>query len=561
MATPDSVIYGMDSYIIVDGVKTILGSSEKEVVLAHDLDTQSNIRKAIDEIENGVLTARDDATTIGGQKLLDMVSEKAMEKEPKKRYRKGAQSVNVDTVIGRLSINIPNSTIQNLNLGTRAILFSTAFMLCILYGVITQSYRSLADSLNRCFNRDGDSEIKFRTLDTFVNNFGTGVIDDMTDQAYLILASNGFDAKAPTAPGEKHKYAIPTTDIPKEFYYSIKKPTEQDLKKLHDGKVAYNCGIVSKTILKLEEKYENWKTDPEEEKKYKAEFLEKVSPLLIKDATDKELDWTKLIELPYEKVTKITVDGVLALQQNHIRRKKNGGKGQKDGKFLEDHVAVVEADDIKKTFVAPDLAQLFNIVLAFLIVNGLLTDHRLVFFADGANNIRSAIDQVFSFREDRLLFLDWYHLTEKICKQISSGIKGNKSEKRSIRAALKALLWYGYIDKALAYLDQIDPSKIKKQDELDALKGYLEKNSAYIPSYAFRKAMRYRNSSNRVEQANYALVARRQKNSVMSWSRRGSLALAAVTMLVRNGDLETYIETGHVPLKVPPKTDSEKAAA
>ena len=560
MDTPDSVIYGMDSYVIIDGVKTILGSSEKEVDLTHDLDTQPNIRKAVDEIENAVVAVRDETTTIGGQKLLDMVSEKAMENEPKKRYRKGAQSVAVDTVIGRLEINIPNSTVQKLNLGTRAILYSTAFMLCILYGVISQSYRTLADNLNRCFNRDGGSRIKYRTLDTLVTNFGSGVIDDMTAQAYLVLASNGFDAKAPTTPEEKHQYATPTTAIPKEFYYRTKKPTKEDIKQLHDSKVAYNCGIVSKTIQNLEKKYENWKTDPEEEKKYKAEFLEKISPLIIRDATDKELDWTTLIELPYEKVTKITIDGVLTLQQNQKRRKKNGGNGEKDGKFLENHVAVVEADGIKRTLVAPDLAQLFNIVLAYLIVNGLLTNHRLVFFADGAKEIRNAIDQVFSFRDDRLLFLDWYHLTAKIYKQISSGIKGKKSEKRSMRAALKALLWGGYIDEALAYLDQIDSGKIKDQKELDVLKGYLKKNRPYIPSYAFRKALGYRNSSNRVEQANYALVARRQKNSVMSWSRHGSTSLAAVTMLVRNGDLETYLETGHVPLKVYPAKDSEEAA-
>lgn len=560
MDIPDSVIYGMESYVIIDGVKTTIATSQKEVVLDRDLDTIANIRKAVDGVENVVVSVRDEVTTAGGQNLLDMLSEKATEDDPKKPHRKGTQAVDVDTLIGRLKINIPQRTVQELKLGTRAILYSTALMLCILYGVVTQSYRSLANNLNRCFGRVGDNEIKFRTLDTFVTNIGSDVIDDMTAHSYLVLAANGFDAQPPADPGADHQLAIPTDDIPKEFYYSIRKPTEKEIKDLHDKKVIYNCGIVSKIILNLEEKYENWKTDPEEQKKYKAEFMEKVSPLIIRDATDKELDWTKLVELPYEKVVKTTIDGVLSLQQNQHRKKKNGAEAKKDGKFLENHVAVVEADGIKKSFVAPDLAQLLNIVLAFMIENDLLANHRLVFFADGAKVIRNAVDQVFSFRDDRLLFLDWYHLTVKIYKQISSAIKGKKEEKRKIRAELKALLWGGYIDKALAYIDSIDSKIIKSRKELNILKKYIENNRAYIPSYAFRRALGYRNSSNRVEQANYALVARRQKNSVMSWSRKGSTSLAAVTMLVRNGDLETYLETGHVPFKVHLEKASEDAA-
>jgi hypothetical protein len=52
------------------------------------------------------------------------------------------------------------------------------------------------------------------------------------------------------------------------------------------------------------------------------------------------------------------------------------------------------------------------------------------------------------------------------------------------------------------------------------------------------------NSSNRGEKANDLVVSARQKHNGMSWSKPGSLALAAVTALVRNGEYKRWFQTG-----------------
>jgi len=51
-----------------------------------------------------------------------------------------------------------------------------------------------------------------------------------------------------------------------------------------------------------------------------------------------------------------------------------------------------------------------------------------------------------------------------------------------------------------------------------------------------------RNSSNRGEKANDLVVSERQKHNGMSWSPDGSVALAAVTALVRNQGQDTWFK-------------------
>ena len=51
-------------------------------------------------------------------------------------------------------------------------------------------------------------------------------------------------------------------------------------------------------------------------------------------------------------------------------------------------------------------------------------------------------------------------------------------------------------------------------------------------------------SSNRVEKANDLLVANRQKHNGMSWSEKGSGALAAITALEVNGILDYWLRGG-----------------
>ena len=104
-------------------------------------------------------------------------------------------------------------------------------------------------------------------------------------------------------------------------------------------------------------------------------------------------------------------------------------------------------------------------------------------------------------------------------------------------------LWHGCVDRAIALLQTIEPAKIKNQEALAKLIGYLERNRPYLPCYAVRKRLGLRNSSNRGEKANDLVVSDRQKHNGMSWSRCGSIALAAVTALVRNQEYLRWFQT------------------
>ena len=65
-----------------------------------------------------------------------------------------------------------------------------------------------------------------------------------------------------------------------------------------------------------------------------------------------------------------------------------------------------------------------------------------------------------------------------------------------------------------------------------------------IPCYALRNLLGLKNSSNDAELANRILVTQRGKNAAMSWSKKGSLALAAITACHRSGQLERLIAMG-----------------
>lgn len=56
-------------------------------------------------------------------------------------------------------------------------------------------------------------------------------------------------------------------------------------------------------------------------------------------------------------------------------------------------------------------------MLAFLVSNRLL-QNKLVFFTDGARNIKSSIEEMFQFHPYTAI-LDWYHLKKK-CQELLS---------------------------------------------------------------------------------------------------------------------------------------------
>ncbi len=196
------------------------------------------------------------------------------------------------------------------------------------------------------------------------------------------------------------------------------------------------------------------------------------------------------------------------------------------------------------------LRVMLTILVAFLLHNDLLQGP-VVFFADGQRSLHGAILSTFAGVSALQLILDWYHLQQK-CKQLLSlACKGRRLRNTHL-VYVTTLLWHGLVDPALVYLEVIDPDHIKDKTALDKLQAYLRRNKPHIPCYCVRKRLGLRNSSNRGEKANDLLVSSRQKHNGMSWSKTGSVALAALTALVSNQEANHWFKTGQLNFKLVP---------
>jgi hypothetical protein len=103
------------------------------------------------------------------------------------------------------------------------------------------------------------------------------------------------------------------------------------------------------------------------------------------------------------------------------------------------------------------------------------------------------------------------------------------------------ILWTGRYQNAINYLDSLKKSQVRNLKKIEELKDYIRRKSPNLTCYALRRELNLRISSNRVEKANDLVVAMRQKHNGMSWSRKGSSALAIITAAMTNGELGKWI--------------------
>ena len=110
----------------------------------------------------------------------------------------------------------------------------------------------------------------------------------------------------------------------------------------------------------------------------------------------------------------------------YVSRDDVGVKHQKDSrdsdaakgaKYIENTVIHIQNGQDAYVLTACGMKKAMRCVLAFLIFNGLL-QNRLVFFTDGARNIKSSIEEMFAFHPYTVI-LDWYHLKKK-CQELLS---------------------------------------------------------------------------------------------------------------------------------------------
>ncbi|WPD22870.1 MAG: hypothetical protein SD837_22135 [Candidatus Electrothrix scaldis] len=115
---------------------------------------------------------------------------------------------------------------------------------------------------------------------------------------------------------------------------------------------------------------------------------------------------------------------------------------------------------------------------------------------------------------------------------------------------IKPLLWYGLTDKAIEFLREIPEQDIKNSQLLEKLIAYLERNRPYIPCYAARKELGLCNSSAAGEKANDLIVSERQKHNGMSWTNKGTVALATITALAHNNEYRKWFEEKDIDFKL-----------
>jgi len=113
--------------------------------------------------------------------------------------------------------------------------------------------------------------------------------------------------------------------------------------------------------------------------------------------------------------------------------------------------------------------------------------------------------------------------------------------RNTVLAHLTHLLWYGRVEAAIAYLQDLNKGDIKNQEEIRLLIGYFERNRSYIPCYALRQKLGIRVSSNLGEKSNDLVVSSRQKHNGMSWSTSGSTSLASVTTVHLNDEYTRWL--------------------
>lgn len=352
------------------------------------------------------------------------------------------------------------------------------------------SYRDTTDVLNRVLHREECNSVKTSTLEDWVESFGASLSESYESKAEDILESYGIDKQSGII---AEGVSLPLSVL------NPKLPAVIGEKQARHLITEYNRGRNRMEKLKYD-------------------------------------DSTSGIEDGTQKCCYISVDDI------GVRFQKPGRKGKckKNRSFVENTVIHVQTEDRQYTLTAIGMAKAFKRLVAFLMENKLMEDHRLVFFSDGANCIRDYIGKYFGFRQHTVM-LDWLHLEKKCNEFLSMGIKGAKDEKQQIKKDLFSILWTGRYENAVKYLESLKNFHIKNPKKIEELKGYIQRKSPNMTCYALRHELGLRISSNRVEKANDLVVATRQKHNGMSWSRKGSGALAIITATIINGEMEGWI--------------------
>lgn len=208
-------------------------------------------------------------------------------------------------------------------------------------------------------------------------------------------------------------------------------------------------------------------------------------------------------------------------------------------------VARIEQGSKRFTLSGPSLGQVLRFVLAFLLHNQLLGG-RLHVFTDGYKSLQNMIVAFFAWHPRLWLVLDWYHLVKKFKEDLSRACRGRALRNQHLHPLVR-FLWHGMVTEARQYLERIPAEDLKDTASIERLEHYLERNKGSIPCYALRARLGLPNGSSRIESANNEVTARRQKHNGMSWSKAGSHALTALSVLICNRCQGIWVREHTIP--------------
>ena len=362
----------------------------------------------------------------------------------------------VESELGRIDTQVFDKLAQSQQPKER--IDSVAYKLLASKMCTNLSYRKSVEMINLFLHREDEDAIKLRTLSDSMNRIGNKISCKLEETSGRILKMNGFNKE--TGLPEKNiilSENITTPNAPAKGSTDEKhiQNVINDINDINDGR--------------------------EEEIPFNANELE--------------------IEANPADCVYISIDDIGVKHQKASRNQEE----TKDSKYIENTVVHIQYGSASYALTSVGMRETIKLLLSFLLFNNLL-NKELIFFTDGAKNIKSHIESIFSFHPYTVI-LDWFHLKKKCQELLSMSIKGKESRNEVLEKLLR-ILWAGDVDGAVKYLRNLPSAKIKNEKWLEEQTGYLERKKEMIKCYAVRAKLGLRNSSNPVEKENDILEIR-----------------------------------------------------
>jgi hypothetical protein len=239
-------------------------------------------------------------------------------------------------------------------------------------------------------------------------------------------------------------------------------------------------------------------------------------------------------------------EGLVIVEPDEVVTKAQATTGRKT---VWTYTAVVMVAGLRYALAEATAEGLWSQLGALLIELGVLRgERRLLVLGDGAGWIRAWFEGLGI--SPRSMIVCWWHLRKRCYEQMSLA-GGPKDRRRALEKELLGRLWAGDVVAAVTLLRGA-LSWVRTPKAVEDLIGYLEKRREFIPDYQERRRAGLWIASTRVEKLNDWAVSGRCKGRGMSWSSPGVLALAAIEVARRNGELDHWREEHELPERTLP---------